>query len=214
MQGRGESELGELRGAVDLLQEQVESLTVAVRELQLERSGDRWEFVNEENRPRHSEAAYSTPRRGVRPATLSTPGSRRSPDRTPSSVYNSLAEEIPACPEFCLRLAASLRGPAAENQARAKRAWEIGYWARYTLEGRVSVPRPSVGISQSNTVYVVLRAPGFQCPILCTRAGDYRHVVGDFSPGTISHGFPSQAEAKIYCHGAGVNYPSRATSWP
>ena len=214
MQGRGGSDLVELRGLVENLQEQVESLTVAVRDLQLERPSERWELVNEENRPRQSEAAYFTPRRGAGQYPLSTPELRRSPDRTPSSVYNSLAEEIPACPEYCLRLASSLRGSAVENQARARRAWEIGYWARFTLEGRITVPRPSTGITQSNSVYVVLRAPGFQCPILCTRAGDYRHVVGDFSPGTLSHGFPSQAEAKIYCHGAGVTYPSRATSWP
>lgn len=50
-------------------------------------------------------------------------------------------------------------------------------------------------------------------PIYCVRAGDYRYVVKDFSEGTISHGFPSQAEARIYCHGAGVQFPSQPSSW-
>lgn len=218
MQGGGDQDLREL--VLDL-QRQVSELAVAVRELQLgSATSERWDLVD-------SASASAVPPLPARVQLQSEPpttpprttaggyhfDSSRSSPKTPSSVYNSLAAEIPPCPEFCLRLANSLRGPAEEIALRAKRAWEIGYWARYTLEGRVRVPRPSVAIQQANTVYVVLRAPGFDCPIYCVRAGDYRYVVKDFSEGTISHGFPSQAEARIYCHGAGVQFPSQPSSW-
>ena len=62
-------------------------------------------------------------------------------------------------------------------------------------------------IDLANQCYIVLRAPGHQVPLLALRAGDYRHVVGDFTSDTISHGFPSQAEARAYCLGAGVEFP-------
>ena len=54
---------------------------------------------------------------------------------------------------------------------------------------------------------------GFETPLLCLRASDYRAVVGQFQPGTLSHGFPSQSEAKVYCAAAGVNFPSSVYQW-
>ncbi len=218
MQGGGDSDLREL--VLDL-QRQVADLAQAVRALQLGSSGDRWDFVDSASvasvpplpsRVGHSSEPPATPPRFTSSGGYNFESNRSSP-KTPSSVYNTLASEIPPCPEFCLRLATSLRGSAEENVARARRAWEIGYWARYALEGRVRVPRPSVAIPQANSVYVVLRAPGFDCPLYCVKAGDYRHVAKDFSEGTLSHGFPSQAEARIYCHGAGVSFPSQVSSW-
>ena len=207
MQGRGDQDLREL---VLGLQDQVAQLTEAVRDLSLQ-SPERWAVVEEE--PVVTEAAvvrsssslnFGSP---VRSSTV-----LRSPPRTPSSQYNSLAEEIPACPEFCLRVSTSLRGSAEENTSRARRAWEIGYWARFVLEGRIEVPRPSTSIRYANTIYVVLRAPGFECPLYLVRAGDYRHVVGDFTGPTLAHGFPSLVEGRIYCHGAGVPFPSQPFS--
>ena len=208
MQGRGDPDLRDL---VLGLQDQVAQLTEAVRDLSLQ-SPERWALVEEE--PVVSEAAVVRTSSSVNfgsPARSSTV--LRSPPRTPSSLYNSLAEEIPACPEFCLRLCTSLRGSAEENTSRARRAWEIGYWARFVLEGRIEAPRPSTSIRYANTIYVVLRAPGFECPLYFVKAGDYRHVVGDFTGRTLSHGFPSQVEGRIYCHGAGVSFPSQPTRW-
>lgn len=196
-----ESEVAELRVLVRELQLQVERLSLSVRNLEAERrpvseaaTSNRWDRI-------------STPPRSTR--------SHQSPTGTPSSGYNSLAQEIPSCPDFCYRIAASLRGSDIDNRARALRAWEIGYWARFVLSGQIAKPRPSPpAISGlSNTIYVVLRAPGWECPLICNRGADYRHVVGQFTDQTLSHGFASLAEAKIYCHGAGVEFPERRYQW-
>ena len=124
-----------------------------------------------------------------------------------------LATEIPPVPDFVLRSCANLSGGRLTSRQRAERAWTIGWWARFCLEGRITRPRPSTSIDLSNQCYIILRAPGFQVPLLVLRAGDYRHVVGDFTAETVSHGFPSQAEARAYCLGAGVEFPSRPSSW-
>ena len=67
-----------------------------------------------------------------------------------SSIYNQLAVQIPPVPDFCLRLCSLL-------SAGANRAWEAGHWARFTIEGRLSKPRPSQPCDVPNTV--VGRAP-------------------------------------------------------
>lgn len=125
-----------------------------------------------------------------------------------TSVYNQLAEEIPAVSGEATRLCASLRGGSLSAAQRAQRAWSAGYWARFTLAGRISKPRPSVHCDLANTVYIVLRADGWECPVRTERASTYRGIVGDFQQPTISHGFASQAEARTYCLAAGVEYPS------
>lgn len=130
-----------------------------------------------------------------------------------SSVYNRLAEEIPAVSEAAVTLCSRLSGGALTLRQRAVRAWESGWWAKFCLEGRVARPRPSRPIDLSNSVYVVLRAEGHDCPLLFNRASDYRAVVRDFQEGTISHGFPSLAEAKVYCIAAGVICPATYSSW-
>ena len=130
-----------------------------------------------------------------------------------SSCYNVLATEIPAVPDFAVRSCSLLSGGSLSHREHASRAWESGWWARFCLEGKVAKPRPSKPIDLQNQVYIVLKADGYDCPLLFTKASDYRAVVKDFQGATISHGFPSQAEAKIYCLGAGVDFPSQVSTW-
>ena len=129
-----------------------------------------------------------------------------------SSQYDVLAPQIPELPGWALDLASSLRDTKLSKQERALRAWESGNWAKFCLEGKVPTPRPSKPIDLANQVYVVLRAPGFECPLVCESAGAYRSVVKQFD-GTISHGFPSKAEARIYCGAAGFVLPERPYQW-
>lgn len=124
--------------------------------------------------------------------------------------YNRLAALIPPVPDFVVRLCVQLSSGKLHYR---ESAWEAGYWARFVLEGQISKPRPTGPIELANGYYVVLRAEGFVCPLVCTKASDYRSVVGDFLPSTISHGFPSQAEARAYCQGAGVEYPATVYQW-
>ena len=127
--------------------------------------------------------------------------------------YNRLAALIPPVPDFVVQLCVQLTSSKLHYKVRASRAWEAGYWARFTLEGQISKPRPTGPIELPNSYYVVLRAEGFSCPLVCTKASDYRSVVGDFLPSTVSHGFPTQAEARAYCQGAGVEYPASVYQW-
>ena len=127
--------------------------------------------------------------------------------------YNSLAAEIPVVPEFCVSLCGSLKGGKFSFRERASRAWESGWWARFTLAGRIAKPRPSKQCDVRNTIYVVLRAEGYSCPLYVTTAAQYRTIVGDFTSSTVSHGFGSLAEAKIYALGAGITLPSSPLQW-
>ena len=196
------SEESEVLVAIRDLQIQVRDLTLAVNR------------VAEAIAARHD----SPVRVAVAGPSVSVVGS---PYRSAASVassstsqdYNALASEIPPIPDSVRTLALALRRGPADSIDRAVRAWQIGVWARYVLQGRIRTPRPSPPIDLPNTVYVVLRAPGFQTPLVCTRGADYRHVVGNFDRETLSHGFPSVAEAKIYCEGAQIPYPTSIFQW-
>ena len=106
-----------------------------------------------------------------------------------------------------LQLCGNLRGGRLSTTERAQRAWSAGYWARFTLAGRVSKPRPTTPIDVANTTYVVLRAEGITSPVCVEKASDYRALLRDFEGPSISHGFASKAEARVYCLGAAVPYP-------
>ena len=186
----------ELSAKVDQLADQVAILTQAVAQLSVARE------------PASPAASSCSALSSVPIAEASRSGASYSS----SHDYNRLASLIPPCPESAIQLCSTLRGPWSFVD-RAKRAWEIGYWARFCLEGRLEKPRPSTPLALQNTCYLVLRAEGFETPLLCHRASDYRSVVKDFKGPTISHGFPSTSEGKVYCLAAGVSYPSAVYQW-
>ena len=189
----------DLSQQVRSLQIQVDELTRLVRGLlvsQGPRTSAEWEEA--------SAVPVSAPE-----ASYRAPSSQASS----SSVYNQLAEQIPTIPDFCLRLCSLLSAGSQPISQRAVRAWEAGHWARFTLEGKVSKPRPSHPCDVSNTVWVVLRCEGVKCPVWCSKASDYRSLVKDFAPSTVSHGFASKAEAKVYCLAAGFELPEHPYQW-
>eukprot|EP00438_Fugacium_kawagutii_P016044 Skav232583 [mRNA] locus=scaffold932:86775:87359:- [translate_table: standard] len=161
---------------------------------------------------RLAQAQASLEERGYPGPSHRPAGSAASVAGSNTSSYDELAGEIPALPDWALGFCHSLRGGQLSKLERALRAWECGYWARFVLEGRVSKPRPSKPVDAKNAVYIVLSAPGFTCPILCETAGDYRFVVKDFKD-SVSHGFPSKGEARVYCAAAGVEFPETAFRW-
>lgn len=113
-----------------------------------------------------------------------------------------MAETIPPVPQKVLRACSLLTGGGIPFADRAARAWEAGYWARFVLEGLLTKPRPT----KPNQYYVVLRAEGFSCPLLCDKARDYRYVVGDSKQ-------PSKCEAWVYARAAGVPLPAEPFRW-
>ena len=70
----------------------------------------------------------------------------------PSSGYQSLAAQVPPCPSFALGLCSALRGGRLSAIQRAERAWEVGVWAKFTLQGKIAKPRPSQPIDLSNSI--------------------------------------------------------------
>ena len=191
------SESQELSAKVDQLTEQVAALTFAVAQLTEDRSRRSPPASVFSAPPASSFSLVS----GTRPASATSGGSNGS--------YNLLAEEIPKIPDFAVAICASLRASDLSFRDRAIRAWESGWWARFVLEGRINKPRPSRACHIANTVYVILKAPGFDCPLYVQSksSAQYRTIVGDFTSDTLSHGFASLAEARVYCLGAGVEWP-------
>ena len=138
----------------------------------------------------------------------------RAPTRTSSSSsYNSLAAEILPLPVSALQLCANLRGGKLSAKQRAERAWTAGNWARFVVEGRINKPRPTSPCDVANTTYVVVRAEGISEPVRVEKASDYRALLGDYPGNSISHGFASKAEAKVYCLGLGIPYPEQIYQW-
>ena len=113
-------------------------------------------------------------------------------------------------PFLCVQLC---EGGKLSARDRAQRAWSAGYWARFVLEGRISKPRPTSPCDLANTTYVVLRAGTVSSPVRCEKASDYRALLGDVQGDSISHGFASKSEAKVYCLGAGIPYPEKVYQW-
>lgn len=150
--------------------------------------------------------------RGHQPGPYRSAGSAASVAESTSSQYDNLASQIPELPAWALDFCSTLREGKVSKKDRAIRAWEAGHWARFVLEGKIGKPRPSKPCDLPNSVYIVLQAEGYSCPLLCETAAIYRSVVKDFK-GTLSHGFASKSEAKIYCLAAGFSLPEVPHQW-
>ena len=143
--------------------------------------------------------------------TSSRPVLRGSPALTNYSTdsYHEVAATIPPLPDHLLELCARLGGPREQIVFRAKRAWEAGVWARATLEGLVQKPRPTPKLSIRPCVYLVIRAPGVEHPRRVSSAAEFFRLLPVFTPDSLSHSFPSIAEAKIYCAALGIDLPEQ-----
>lgn len=194
------SELGNLVKAI-------EELTIAVRSQGQSSAAaassprSNWELVEEETKDDAKDGKKGE----------SEPVTQKEPDffaGIPFGDYDTLARSLVPCPWKLIDSCKALHGGKYPKECRARRAWEGGQWAKLVLTGHVAKPKLSWDIDLSPTVYVVLRAPGVSTP---TRVGTYtelHRLVGRLAEtDAICHGFPSQAEAKIYCEAAGLAYP-------
>ena len=133
------------------------------------------------------------------------------PTNYSTNSYHDVAAELTRAPDFCLALCSRLAlgsGPAIER--RAQRAWEAGLWAKATLEGRVPKPRPCPKIDLKPEVYIIVRAPGLDHPVRVSTAAEYFRIIPSFrNSDSISHSFPSLAEARVYCAAIGIAFPDQ-----
>ena len=110
------------------------------------------------------------------------------------------------CPGVHLVAASKLSGSALSGQERIKRAWLAGQWARAVKEGRITTPNRSKQLDLRPRFYAVLSSPNTEGAVLCKSAGAYWQIVEDLATScSISHGFPSEVEAKVYLASAGVD---------
>ena len=162
-----------------------------------------WAFVSEQA----PLTPPATPARGSSEVVPPSPA----PTNYSTNSYHDVAAELTRAPDFCLALCSRLAlgsGPAIER--RAQRAWEAGLWAKATLEGRVPKPRPSPKIDLKPEVYIIVRAPGLDHPVRVSTAAEYFRIIPSFrNSDSISHSFPSLAEARVYCAAIGIAFPDQ-----
>ena len=124
------------------------------------------------------------------------------------SGYAQVASSLSRAPQSCIELCARVGSSPEEARSRAQRAWEAGLWAKAVVEGKVPTPRPTPKLpGYRNSCYVVLRAPGLEHPVRVASAAKYFQLLPTFE-GSLSHAFPSVAEARVYCSGFGIAFPS------
>ena len=128
-------------------------------------------------------------------------------DRSEVSRFSTESYHEVANLLFCLDLCNRLGGDSQSNQSRAQRAWEAGCWAKAVLEGKVPKPRPTPKLNLQPAVYLVLKGPGVHRPAVAYSAAEYYKLLPRFTEDSLSHSFPSKAEARVYCLAAGVDYP-------
>ena len=129
------------------------------------------------------------------------PGST-APCSTPST--SDLSASFPPVSSAALSLGRGISDPSG---FRVQRAWTAGLWAGAVLQGLARVVARTPQLALKNRFYIVLRAPGLDGPRLYSNFVVYRRVVQNHSTDSVSHAFPSLAEVRIYCAGAGVACP-------
>ena len=129
-----------------------------------------------------------------------------------SSLVGETREQIlasfPACPDSCLHSARRLVGLVADTEFRIRRAWLAGQWARAVLDGRISTPSRTPQIRVRSRIYVVLRTSSSSTPRCFSSSQSYWRCIRTLQDTeSISHSFPSETEARVYCSAAGVVFP-------
>lgn len=97
--------------------------------------------------------------------------------------------------------------------ARIARAYRAGLVARKHLDGEYC-DKCSPSVPLRNTIYVVLRTPGFLTGFWTADFGIYQRLVinnpqtkNGFQPTSVSHAFPSRTEAEAFLQGARCPWP-------
>ena len=125
-----------------------------------------------------------------------------------SETRAQILASFPPVPAHLTVLCEALTLSAGPTEQRAHRAWVAGCWARAVLDQRVRTPNRTPPIQLAPRVYVVLRAPGLQCPAFFRSRRDYFAALGTLEGSdSISHAWPSEAEARVYVEAAGLPCP-------
>ena len=126
----------------------------------------------------------------------------------PFETRAQILASFPDCPQDQLSLASRLGGSLDSGRHRIRRAWVAGHWAAAVLSGRAGSPSRSEQLALRPRYYVVVRAEGLDRPACFASSGSYFNCIGSFvNSNSISHSFPSETEARVYCCAAGIDFP-------
>ena len=147
--------------------------------------------------------APDTPR--PRPSTVESPVR---PSARVIESKDSVESSFAPCPEHLLREASRLGGLPDLQRFRVERAWRAGQWAAATIQGRVHSPNRTPPLDVRPRIYVILRGGVGRRPAAFSTSHSYwRALGGSHSDSSVSHSFPSETEARIYCQGADTLFP-------
>ena len=128
-----------------------------------------------------------------------------------SPTLQRLALAFPTIPDSCVGLCRTLTGSDLTARERAERAWLAGCWAGAVLRAEVNRPDPSPALGLPSRFYCILRASGLERPVVVASLGAFRRIVGTDLGSSISHGFPSTSECRVFFAAAGLTYPVSLT---
>lgn len=136
---------------------------------------------------------------------------RRAPAPTPEprlETREEIERTFETCPDYLYTLGNRLAGSAWSSAGRIERAWKAGQWAKAVIAGRAQSPNRTPQIDLRPRYYVILKSDRVPEPVCYQSSGSYWRVIGSLQGSTsVSHSWPSEAEARTYCSGAGVSFP-------
>ncbi|CAE7151474.1 unnamed protein product, partial [Symbiodinium necroappetens] len=106
-------------------------------------------------------------------------------------------------PPHLLDLARTLRSSVSTPVDRANRAWTAVLWAGAVLANRAVTPNCTPPLQLPSRLYVVLRTPDSDDVRVTASRAVYLRLVDHHRGLSLSHGWPTETEARIYTAGAG-----------